>query len=220
MGWIFIISPVIITSYIIRLGREQLALLPKDSVLVNDARGPILDLDALYDLLRDGHIAAAGLDVLPQEPPVEPIPKLLAAYRASGKDRIPLTAAPGQAMIARGAVRSRDFFLPASVGSRAPAPACATSGHLDAAVSVAGRCRSCSALLARLLATGGDLSTSAQRVFGKRHASPASTPLDNRAPRSSARGRNPRQDSPAHQSRQLNRVPRAVRSSRRRRNSA
>ena len=64
------------------LGREQLALLPKDAVVVNDARGPILDLDALYDLLRDGHIAAAGLDVLPQEPPVEPIPKLLAAYRA------------------------------------------------------------------------------------------------------------------------------------------
>jgi phosphoglycerate dehydrogenase-like enzyme len=64
------------------LGREQLALLPKDAVVVNDARGPILDLDALYDLLRDGHVAAAGLDVLPQEPPVEPIPKLLAAYRA------------------------------------------------------------------------------------------------------------------------------------------
>jgi C-terminal binding protein len=64
------------------LGREQLALLPKDSVVVNDARGPILDLDALYDLMRDGHIAAAGLDVLPQEPPIEPIPKLLQAYRA------------------------------------------------------------------------------------------------------------------------------------------
>jgi C-terminal binding protein len=64
------------------LGREQLALMPKDAVVVNDARGPILDLDALYDLLRDEHIAAAGLDVLPQEPPVEPIPKLLAAYRA------------------------------------------------------------------------------------------------------------------------------------------
>jgi C-terminal binding protein len=64
------------------LGREQLALMPKDAVVVNDARGPILDLDALYDLMRDGHIAAAGLDVLPQEPPVEPIPKLLQAYRA------------------------------------------------------------------------------------------------------------------------------------------
>jgi phosphoglycerate dehydrogenase-like enzyme len=64
------------------LGREQLALLRKDAVVVNDARGPIVDLDALYDFMRDGHIAGAGLDVLPQEPPVEPIPKLLAAYRA------------------------------------------------------------------------------------------------------------------------------------------
>ena len=32
--------------------------------------------------LRDGHIAGAGLDVLPVEPPVEPIPELLRAYRA------------------------------------------------------------------------------------------------------------------------------------------
>lgn len=64
------------------LGPDQLALLRKDAVVVNDARGPIVDLDALYDLMRDGHIAGAGLDVLPQEPPGEPIPKLLAAYRA------------------------------------------------------------------------------------------------------------------------------------------
>ena len=63
------------------LGREQLALLRKGAVVVNDARGPILDLDALHDLMRDDHIAGAGLDVLPQEPPVEPIPKLLRAYR-------------------------------------------------------------------------------------------------------------------------------------------
>jgi len=63
------------------LSREQLALLRKDAVVVNDARGPIVNLDALYDLMRDGHIAGAGLDVLPQEPPVEPVPKLLAAYR-------------------------------------------------------------------------------------------------------------------------------------------
>ena len=32
--------------------------------------------------IRDGHVAAAGLDVLPVEPPVEPIPELLRAYRA------------------------------------------------------------------------------------------------------------------------------------------
>ena len=64
------------------LGREQLALLRPEAVVVNDARGPIVDLDALADLMRDGHIAAAGLDVLPVEPPVEPIPELLRAYRA------------------------------------------------------------------------------------------------------------------------------------------
>ena len=67
------------------LGREQLALLRPGAVVVNDARGPILDLDALCQLMRDGHIAGAGLDVLPQEPPVEPIPELLRAYRAREK---------------------------------------------------------------------------------------------------------------------------------------
>ena len=64
------------------VGREQLALLPQGAVIVNDARGPIIDLDALCEKLRDGHIAGAGLDVLPVEPPVEPIPELLRAYRA------------------------------------------------------------------------------------------------------------------------------------------
>jgi len=64
------------------LGKEQLALLREGAVVVNDARGPILDLDALADLLRSGQIAGAGLDVLPVEPPVEPIPELLRAYRA------------------------------------------------------------------------------------------------------------------------------------------
>src|SRR5579864_7688448 len=64
------------------LGRNELALLRPGAVVVNDARGPILDLDALYEHLRSDHIAGAGLDVLPQEPPVEPIPEILRAYRA------------------------------------------------------------------------------------------------------------------------------------------
>lgn len=64
------------------LGHDQLALLRPGAVVVNTARGPIIDLDALLALLRDGHIAAAGLDVLPVEPPVEPIPEILRAYRA------------------------------------------------------------------------------------------------------------------------------------------
>jgi phosphoglycerate dehydrogenase-like enzyme len=64
------------------LGLRELSLLPDNAVVVNTARGPIIDLDALATVLRSGKIAGAGLDVLPVEPPVEPLPDLLRAYRA------------------------------------------------------------------------------------------------------------------------------------------
>src|SRR6516162_9300448 len=64
------------------LGHAELGLLRPGAVVINDARGPILDLDALLANLKSGHIAAAGLDVLPIEPPVEPVPELLRLYRA------------------------------------------------------------------------------------------------------------------------------------------
>jgi len=63
------------------IGAAQLALLPKDAIVVNTARGTSIDIDALEAALRSGHLAGAGLDVIPVEPPVEPVPGLLAAYR-------------------------------------------------------------------------------------------------------------------------------------------
>ena len=59
-----------------------LAALPENAVVVNTARGTSLDLDALEAGLRSGRIAGAGLDVLPVEPPPEPVHTLLRAYRA------------------------------------------------------------------------------------------------------------------------------------------
>lgn len=64
------------------LDEAALRRLRPGAVVVNTARGPILDLAALERCLRDGHLAGAGLDVLPVEPPSEPVPPLLAAYRA------------------------------------------------------------------------------------------------------------------------------------------
>ncbi len=65
------------------IGERELRLLPKSAVVVNTARGPILDIEALERALRDNHLAGAGLDVIPEEPPQEGrIPSLLRAYRA------------------------------------------------------------------------------------------------------------------------------------------
>ncbi len=64
------------------IGAAQFALLPRDAVFVTTARGTSYDIEALHDALRSGHLAGAGLDVLPTEPPAEPFPRLLLAYRA------------------------------------------------------------------------------------------------------------------------------------------
>lgn len=50
-------------------------------ILINTARGSLVDLDALHDALRNGRVQAAGLDVLPVEP-ADPGHPLLAAWAA------------------------------------------------------------------------------------------------------------------------------------------
>lgn len=50
-------------------------------VLINTARGAIVDLDALYDALKSKRVIAAGLDVLPEEP-ANPNNRLVRAFLA------------------------------------------------------------------------------------------------------------------------------------------
>jgi len=51
------------------IGRRELYLLPKGAVVVNAARGGIVDEKALLEVLNDGHLWGAGLDVFVEEPP-------------------------------------------------------------------------------------------------------------------------------------------------------
>ena len=50
------------------IGADQLALMPRGAVLVNTARGGLLDYDATVDALESGQLGAAAFDVFPAEP--------------------------------------------------------------------------------------------------------------------------------------------------------
>lgn len=50
------------------INKEAFAKMKKSAILVNVARGPVVDTQALYEALTEGQIAAAGLDVLEKEP--------------------------------------------------------------------------------------------------------------------------------------------------------
>lgn len=64
------------------LSREKLTLMKESAILINAARGPIIDNEALADLLNDEKIAGAGIDVFDMEPPIPADYPLLDAKNA------------------------------------------------------------------------------------------------------------------------------------------
>ncbi|ETW74903.1 hypothetical protein HETIRDRAFT_482706 [Heterobasidion irregulare TC 32-1] len=54
------------------VGEEMIRKLKKGSIIVNTARGKVIDEAAMIRALEDGHLGAVGLDVFPDEPVVNP----------------------------------------------------------------------------------------------------------------------------------------------------
>src|SRR3546814_17988024 len=64
------------------IGPNEFALMKPEAILINGARGPIVQETALLDALDQGRLRAAGLDVfdvepLPQDSPLRDHPKVL-----------------------------------------------------------------------------------------------------------------------------------------------
>jgi glycerate dehydrogenase len=58
------------------IGARELSLMKPDAVIINTARGALIDVEALAQALRQRRIGGAAIDVLPQEPPRDGSPLL------------------------------------------------------------------------------------------------------------------------------------------------
>lgn len=52
------------------ISRERIAMMKSNAILINTARGNVVDIPALAEALKSGRIAGAGIDVYEQEPPL------------------------------------------------------------------------------------------------------------------------------------------------------
>jgi len=77
------------------INADTLKVMKRGAVLINISRGTLIDEEALFDSLKSGHIAAAGLDVLREEPadpgnPLLTLPQVLITPHSAGSTDLTL----------------------------------------------------------------------------------------------------------------------------------
>ena len=81
------------------IGRRELSLLPAGAILVNTARGGVLDGAAVVDMVASGHLAGAAVDVVEGETAVGGIGSDPLVLAARATDRILVTPHIGGATL-------------------------------------------------------------------------------------------------------------------------
>ena len=81
------------------IGRAELSQMKPTAILINTARGPIVDEKALVQALEEGTIAGAGLDVFENEPAVEPALRPALPCRSGCRSSLPHFSLQERALI-------------------------------------------------------------------------------------------------------------------------
>ena len=84
------------------IGEKELSSMKPSAILINTARGPVVDSAALADALNCGKIAGAGVDVFEMEPPVPADHPLLNAKNLIAPPHVAFP--PGEARVKRAAI--------------------------------------------------------------------------------------------------------------------
>ncbi len=92
-------------------GAKRIAMMKKTAILINVARGPVVDSRALADALNEGRIAGAGIDVFETEPPLDVNHPLLHTPNTIVTPHVAFASKESMALRAQIVFDSLDSFL-------------------------------------------------------------------------------------------------------------
>ena len=93
------------------IDKDAIARMKDGAYLINTARGPVVDSQAVADALNSGKLAGAGIDVFEQEPPLDTAHPLLHARNTIVTPHVAFATQESMALRAEIVFDSLDKFL-------------------------------------------------------------------------------------------------------------